>query len=170
MITEPSIAISKIRQILNVEVALGKLSEETVQQIERSLQLDWEVEKWQQKQTKEGSIEMLADLLEHFDVQIGTNNGGAAEFQLRFGHFGYATFEHNELDAELVRLFPKQHKRVEMFYKVFNLADDKARMHLHIDMLKPILAATKKLRGWNKVTDKEYEAMLAELKEYIESV
>lgn len=167
MIKEPSISISRIKQALSADVALGKISKDVAQQLERSLMLDWEREKWEEKQTKEGCVELLAELFEHYDVQIGTNGGWNAEFELRFGHYGYATFEHNEVDAELIRLFPKQHKRVKMFYKVFDLADGETRMKMHIDELKPILAATKRLVGINKVTDKEYKLMLDNLKERI---
>lgn len=167
MITEPSIPISRIKAALNADVALGKISKEAAQQITRTLMFDWETEKWEKQQTKEGGIELLAELLEHYNIQIGTNGGWNAEFELRFGHFGYGTFESNEINADLIRLFPRQHKRVEMFYKVFNLADEETRMKMHIDELRPILAATKKLTGINKVTDKEYKQMLDELKERI---
>ena len=167
MITEPSIPISRIKQVLDVDVALGKIPKELAEQLKSSLMFDWEIEKWQEQQTKEGCIKLLAELFEHYDVQIGTNNGLRSEFELRFGHFGYATFEHSELNAELVRLFPKQHKRVKMFYKVLDLADEDISKRPHIDTLRPILAATKRLVGINKVTDKEYKQMLDELKAHI---
>lgn len=168
MITEPSIPISRIKQVLNVDVALGKISKELAEQLKSSLMFDWEIEKWQEQQTKEGCIKLLAELFEHYDVQIGTNNGLLSEFELRFGHFGYATFEHSELNAELVRLFPKQHKRIKMLNKVLDLADEEIiSKRPHIDTLRPILSAAKRLVGINKVTDKEYKQMLVKLKEMI---
>lgn len=170
MITEPSIPISRIKSALSVSLELGKLSQEAYDEVLKSLMFDWETEKWKKQQTKEGFCELLATLLEHYDASIDINSGLQAEIELRFNGYGYADLYDCELNADFVRCFPKMMQRRKMFNNTFNSMGDEIQSRCHIDKLKPLFTAMRKVRGAERVTDARYKEMLKDLKEYLNTL
>ncbi|MCM1296828.1 MAG: hypothetical protein NC311_14920 [Muribaculaceae bacterium] len=170
MIKEPSISLSRVKSALGVLVAMKKISWETCKEVERSLMLDWEEEKWKKRQTREGFCELFAELLEQYDATIDINSGLKAEYELMFKGYGYADLSDCRIDAELARSFPKMAKRRVMFRKVFDSFSEETQSKCHIDKLRPIFRGMRLVRGISRITDSQYKAMLDELEQYMKTL
>lgn len=153
---EAKITIKEIRAELNLDVALGKMSQETADHVAYILGLDWKEKQYNDRKDMDCFLEDLHELFEAYDAELffeGTYNGQiwVADSKLRFG-FGCVS----RFDKGFISLLPKMWKRSRIV-GALNIPKT-----TKIEELRPILDAVRRVdrKSWNYITDKKFKEMI----------
>lgn len=153
---EAKITIKEIRAELNLDVALGKMSQGTADHVAYILGLDWKEKQYNDRKDMDCFLEDLHELFEAYDAELffeGTYNGQiwVNDSSMRLG-FGSTVY----FDKDYIALLPKMWKRSQMV-GALNIPKT-----TKIEDLRPIFDAIRRVdrKAWNYVTDKKFKEMI----------
>lgn len=156
MKTEAKITIKEIRAALSADVALGKMSQETADQVKRLLNLGWREKQHNHRNDMECFFEDLRELFEAYDAKLVSGGTYTVEIWINKSKMRIRFDSPTFFDKDFIALLPKMYERGGL---VNTLEITGATT---LEELLPILEAAEKVdcKAQDYVSDEKFNEMI----------